>query len=231
MSDVCTRHIRSATCSSLALLLASCATDSIRDDDYRELFAHARAEIELGPGRQAPAPRRFRHALEVGANAVDGLNATDSASVQLERYRLLEGTVAWKPTLHFGESAALSGLAGLAYDDYEIDATATLTGAAISAAGGNLTRSAADTHGPGAWLGVEARLAWHLLGLYGRASQAAHLFGQSQMAELGVEVHVHDQLTLQAAYRWWNVDIEDLVFVSELSLHVEGITVGGVVRF
>lgn len=204
-------------------------SEPVRGDDDSATFGHGRIEVQLGHGRRDPTSRPFRHAIEVGATGVEGVVPT-SGQFGIERYRLLETSVAWKPTLQLGRAASFSGLAGLARDDYHLHVGGSVTSGAISSAFDTV-----DENVQGALLGVEVRAGWPLVGVFARATQMTGIRTISRIADVGIELHVHERVDLQVAYRWWRLRAEDVsgdTFVySDVDLDVEGLTIGGVLRF
>lgn len=226
--------MRSTVCrvSAALLLSASCAIDPVRGADHGALFGHGRVEVDLGAGRNDHVPRPFTHALEVGVTGVRGINATNDFEVGIGRYRVVETTVAWKPTLRLGPTVSVSGLVGLAYDDLSVDLDTSLAGGAAPLGANGPTYG--DT-ALGGMLGVEARVGLPVAGVYGRASQASDGRTTSGLFEVGLEFRPVPSLWLQVAYRWWNLEANDLSGAppqfDDIELTVDGLTVGGVVRF
>ncbi len=150
----------------------------------------------------------------------------------IECYQLFEASVAWKPTLQLGTMASLSGLVGLAYDDFRFDLDTSLAGggAPLGASGPTY-----DDHAVSGMVGLEAHVGWPVAGVYGRATEAFAGLTTSSLAEVGLEFFPHRSLALQVAYRWWNLKSIDLSGApssfDDVELTVDGFTVGGVVRF
>ena len=210
------------------LAAAGCVSEPLRGEDDGTLAGHGRLEVRLGHRPTSAEPSAFRHALELSGTAVQGLIPTDILTIGIERYRLVEGTVAWKPTLALAENVSLTGLTGLAVGDYTFAVNTSLAG--------STTHGEVSTEGLGPLLGAEFRAGWEVIGLYGRATwNAFELVETSQMTEVGLELNLGSQVTLQAAYRWWHVELNDvpllLSMIPDIELDVSGLTVGGVVRF
>jgi hypothetical protein len=208
-------------------MTAGCVSEPLRGEDDGALSGHGRFEAPLGHRPTSADPSAFRHALEVSGTAARGLLPTDNLTIGIERYRLVEGALAWKPTVALAENVSFSALTGLAYGDYAI---AVNTSLASPAAHGE-----ASNEGLGGLLGAEFRAGWEVVGLYGRATwHAFELVDTSQMTEVGLELNLGGRVTLQAAYRWWHLELADvplLPFVGQdVELDVKGFTVGGVVR-
>ncbi|MEZ5965519.1 MAG: hypothetical protein R3F56_16920 [Planctomycetota bacterium] len=217
----------------VVLLAAGCAIDPIRANDHGELFAHGRVEAELGPGRHDPGVRPFRHSVEVGLTGVDGRTATNDFEVGIERYRMVEASAAWKPTWQVGPSVSLSGLVGLAYEDFSFDFDSSLAAGGPQPLGAN--GPTYDDRALAGMLGVEVRAGLPAAGVYGRTTQASSGRATSGIIEVGVELRPHPSFAVQVAYRWWKLEALDIsgapAALDDVDLRVDGLTVGGVLRF
>lgn len=208
--------------------LAACVTDPVHGRDDAQTSWHGRVEVELGAGRYDLKPRAFRHALELDATGVEGVTPQRGAGASIDEYDVFQGSVAWKPTWQLGSFASVSGLAGASYLDYDF-------GLGGSLAGGDSHAGTVGDQALSGLIGSEIRAGLPLAGLYGRVTQSIHYASTSRVAEVGIAFHPHPSTSLQIAYRWWEVEGEGVAgagdVFDDLELDVEGLTIGGVVRF